>query len=58
MGGKIRYCQLLLAAGLVVYLLLLGRQPAPPLLYTPANEQQIKDFFYAKEAQARAACQH
>jgi hypothetical protein len=53
MGGKIRYCPLLLAAGLVVYLLLSGRQPAPPLLHTPANEQQIKDFFYAKEAQAR-----
>lgn len=53
MGGKIRYCPLLLAAGLVVYLLLSGRRPAPPLLHTPVNEQQIKDFFYAKEAQAR-----
>ncbi|MCD6049765.1 MAG: hypothetical protein K0Q55_1168 [Verrucomicrobia bacterium] len=53
MGEKRNHSLLLLAAGLVTGLFLLGCTREPSLLQRPENEPQIKAFFHAKEAQAR-----
>ena len=53
MKRSIKYWSLLTAAGLVICSILLLSRREPSLLQRPENEQQIKDFFTAKEAQAR-----
>lgn len=53
MKRSIKYWSLLTAAGLVICSILLLLRREPSLLQRPENEQQIKDFFTAKEAQAR-----
>lgn len=53
MGRKRKPWFPLMAAGLVMGLFLSGCKKSESLLHPPANEQQIKSFFRAKEAQAR-----